>query len=86
MKTEVGKRYLIERSTGRFVEGVKIETKGEDDRYPTFELEDGTRLGVFHESVIKQITDEAPVHGIPRVEHNAFEDEDDEHFWGKGSE
>lgn len=56
----IGVKYLIEKSPGHYVIGQKSDvlTKGNDDEYPTFELEDGSLLGA-HISKVKELNDES---------------------------
>jgi hypothetical protein len=60
-------KYRILRTNGEVVEGEKIETRGNDEHYPTFELSDGTRLGVHISNVLGPVDDSCPVGGIDRL-------------------
>lgn len=44
-------KHLIERTPGNYVIGEEIQTRGEDERFPTFRLEDGSLLGVKQDKV-----------------------------------
>ena len=59
-----GIKYLIERGDGKDnVVGEMIQTKGNDDEFPTFRLEDGSVLGVHKSAVISEVED-LPLGGI----------------------
>jgi hypothetical protein len=58
--------YRIIRTDGSVVEGQYIQTKGDDENYPTFVLADGLRLGVHKDAVLGPVIDDCPVDGIPR--------------------
>lgn len=68
---QYGQRYKILRTDQSIVEGEYIQTKGDDENYPTFVLEDGSRLGVHHSAVLGETRDDCPVDGIerPTIEH-----------------
>lgn len=51
-------RYLIEKDPGVFVVGIKIQTRGNDEEFPTFRLlHDGSLYGC-HRNRIKQKLEE----------------------------
>lgn len=58
-------KYRIERQPGQFVIGTKIQTRGNDEEFPNFILEDGTQYG-SHISRVTAIEDECDPHGIER--------------------
>ena len=63
---QYGQQYRILRVNGEVVEGKCIQTKGNDEEYPSFELEDGSLLGVHINAVLGPVIDDCPVDGIPR--------------------
>lgn len=63
---EYGTRYRVRRMNGQIVEGEYIQTKGDDDNYPTLLLDDGARLGVTRANVLGPVDDSCPVSGIER--------------------
>lgn len=70
---QYGQRYRIERRDLSIVEGEYIQTKGDDDNYPTFELADGSRLGVHKDNVLGPVDDSCPPQGIERPALDNFE-------------
>jgi hypothetical protein len=60
-------RYRIIKTDGSVIEGTYIQTKGNDEDYPTFVLADGSLLGVHRDAVLGPVTDDCPVDGIPRT-------------------
>lgn len=60
-------RYRI-RWRGEVIEGQYIQTKGNDEDYPTFDIGDGTLLGVHKDAVLGPVTDDCPVDGIERFD------------------
>ena len=69
---QYGQRYKILRTDQSIVEGEFIQTKGDDDNYPTFLLNDGSRLGAHRDNVLGPVDDSAPPNGIERpaeIEH-----------------
>lgn len=60
--------YRIIRTDGSIVEGTYIQTKGDDENYPTFVLADGLRLGVHRDAVLGPVIDDCPVDGIERFD------------------
>ena len=69
MKTtlDYGKRYRLLRVNGEVVEGECIQTKANDEDYPPFLLDDGSRLGTTRDHVLGPVDDSAPPGGIPRT-------------------
>ena len=63
---QYGQQYRILRVNGEVVEGKHIQTKGNDEQYPSFELEDGSLLGVHIDAVLGPVIDDCPVDAIPR--------------------
>ena len=61
-----GQRYRILRINGEVVEGERIQTKGDDENYPTFLLDDGGRLGVARSNVLGPADETCSVEGIQR--------------------
>lgn len=61
-----GQRYRILRTNKEVVEGERIQTKGDDENYPTFLLDDGGRLGVARANVLGPADDSCSVEGIQR--------------------
>lgn len=58
---QYGKRYLLRRTDGSYSIGEYIQTRGNDDEYPTFEV-NGKLVGVAVKDVIHEITNEAALH------------------------
>lgn len=48
-------KYEIKKLNGEVVRGEKIQTRGDDENFPTFLLEDGSYLGVYKDRVIREI-------------------------------
>lgn len=78
-------KYRILKTDGSVIEGQYIQTKGNDEDYPTFVLADGSRLGVHKDAVLGPVTDDCPVDGITRPHpmelwngHSDFGDPHDE--------
>lgn len=67
MQLVFGERYRIRRTNNEIVEGTLVQTKGDDENYPTFELGTGGRLGVHRDNVLGPVDDVAPHAGIPRL-------------------
>lgn len=67
MELIIGKRYRVRRTNNEIVEGTLVQTKGDDENYPTFELGTGGRLGVHRDNVLGPVNDVAPHGGIPRL-------------------
>lgn len=67
MELIIGKRYRVRRTNNEIVEGTLVQTKGDDENYPTFELGTGGRLGVHRDNVLGLVDDVAPHAGIPRL-------------------
>ena len=65
---QYGQQYRILRVNGEVVEGKYIQTKGNDDEYPSFELGDGSLLGVHINAVLGPVIDNCPVDGIDRID------------------
>jgi hypothetical protein len=59
-------RYRIIKTDGSVIEGTYIQTKGNDEDYPTFVLADGSLLGVHRDAVLGPVVDDCPVDGIER--------------------
>lgn len=59
-------QYRILKTDGSVIEGQYIQTKGNDQDFPTFLLGDGSRLGVRRDSVLGPVIDDCPVDGIKR--------------------
>lgn len=59
-------RYRIRKINGDIIEGEKVETRGDDENYPTFLLDDGGRIGVHVSNVLGPVDDSCPVDGIER--------------------
>ena len=72
---QYGQRYRILRVNGEVVEGKLVHTKGNDDYYPTFELDGGGLLGVHRDNVLGPVIDDCPVHGIERFDFVKLSDE-----------
>jgi len=47
----------IKRLSGEIVIGEQVQTRGDDDNFPTFILEDGTRLGTHRDNIVEWIED-----------------------------
>jgi hypothetical protein len=60
------RQYRIKLSDGTVVEGTHIQTRGDDENFPTFVV-DGVRIGVHKSKVLGPVTDDCPVDGIPRT-------------------
>ena len=69
---QYGQRYRLLRVSGEVVEGKLVQTKGNDDYYPTFELDGGGLLGIHRDNVLGPVIDDCPVDGIPRPEVFTF--------------
>jgi hypothetical protein len=67
MQLIYGERYRIRRTNNEIIEGTHIQTKGDDENYPTFELGTGGRIGVHRDAVLGLASDVAPHGGIPRL-------------------
>jgi hypothetical protein len=67
MQLIYGERYRIRRTNNEIIEGTHIQTKGDDENYPTFELGTGGRIGVHRDAVLGLASDDAPHSGIPRL-------------------
>lgn len=81
MQLVFGERYRIRRTNNEIVEGTLVQTKGNDDHYPTFEVTGLGLLGVHRDNVLGPVDDVAPNAGIPRVvQGERTEDESDEHL------
>lgn len=63
---QYGKRYKIRRINGDVIEGECVQTRGNDENYPTFQRDDGTFIGVHHSAVIGLVDDVCPPGGIER--------------------
>lgn len=59
-------KYRVLRTNGEIVEAEYIQTKGDDEKWPTFRLADGSLLGVSREKVLGEVTDDCPPEGIVR--------------------
>lgn len=66
MQLEIGKRYRFRRINGEILEGTLVQTKGDDDNYPTFDTASGL-FGVHRDNVLGPVDDVAPHAGIPRL-------------------
>jgi len=66
MELVYGTRYRIRRINDDVLEGVLVQTKGNDEYFPTFELDDGSLLGIHHSNVLGEVDDSCPVNGIER--------------------
>jgi hypothetical protein len=65
---QYGQRYRIKlHGSDRIVEGEYIQTKGDDENFPTF-IVDGMAIGVHKDRVLGLVTDDCPVHGIERFD------------------
>ena len=51
-------KYAIERTDKKIVYGRKVQTKGNDEEFPTFELDDGSLLGTHHSHVLYEIKED----------------------------
>jgi len=67
MELVYGERYRIRRTNNEIIEGTLIQTKGDDENYPTFELGTGGRIGVHRDAVLGLVNDNAPHGGTPRL-------------------
>ena len=67
MELVYGERYRIRRTNNEIIEGTHIQTKGDDENYPMFELGSGGRIGVHRDAVLGLSSDMAPHGGIPRL-------------------
>jgi len=67
MQLIIGQRYRIRRTNNEIVEGTLVQTKGDDENFPTFELGTGGLLGVHRDNVLGLADDVAPHGGIPRL-------------------
>lgn len=65
---QYGQRYRFQFGPTIY-EGEYIQTKGDDDNYPTFVVEDGPRLGVHKDHVLGPVDDSCPPQGIERPAH-----------------
>lgn len=61
-----GQRYRILRTSGEVVEGERVQTKGDDENYPTFRLDGGGLLGVARTNVLGPADETCSVEGIQR--------------------
>lgn len=62
-------RFRVRKINGEIIEATKIKTRGDDDNWPTFLLDDGGLLGVSAEAVLGPAGDDScPVDGIERFE------------------
>jgi hypothetical protein len=64
--------YRVIRTDGSVVEGQYIQTRGDDENYPTFVLADGLRLGVHKDAVLGPVIDDCPVDGITRPDPGSY--------------
>lgn len=49
------KKFYIERHKGDIIIGEKVRTRGNDEEFPTFILEDGTRFGCHKSRIIGEV-------------------------------
>lgn len=66
LKMEYGKKYQIQRVNKEMVEGEYVQTRGDDENWPTFVLADGSRIGVYRSEVLGPVVDDCPPKGIER--------------------
>jgi hypothetical protein len=63
---QYGQRYRIKlHSNDQIVEGECIQTRGDDENFPTF-IVDGMAIGVHKDRVLGLVDDDCPVDGIER--------------------
>lgn len=55
-----GTKYIIQRSDTEIVMGTEIQTRGNDEDFPTFVLEDGSQFGCARSRVLGEVVEPTP--------------------------
>lgn len=78
---QYGQRYKIRSPYGEVIEAEHIQTKGDDERFPTFRLDNGSLVGISQTDVLGEAgNDDAPSEGIgvEEVDFDTRPDQDPE--------